>query len=103
VQVKQGQTAATYEKMTLRIHEWLVEHGYEPFAEVVEASTKRYKLQLLANECGVPCTPTVEGVVDFLMGMSDGDVDKGGSRSARAKDWYASPLWGKSQADKNMR
>ena len=41
----------------------------------------------------------VEAIVDFLMGMSTGDVEKGGSRSAREKEWYASNLWGRSQAE----
>ena len=35
----------------------------------------------------------------FFIGMTTGDVEKGGSRAARAKDWYASPMWGKSQAE----
>ena len=52
-QVKQGRTAAGYEKMVLRMNEWMTEQGYEPFAEVVEVSPKRYRLELLEDD-GVP-------------------------------------------------
>ena len=49
-----------------------------------------------------PRVPSVEAVIEFLIGMTTGDVEKGGSRSARDKDWYASPMWGKSQAEMLM-
>ena len=98
-QVKQVNTAATYEKMALSINEWMTEQGYEPFAEVVEVTPKRYELKLLTETDGSPRVPSVEAIVDFLIGMSTGDVDKGGSRSAREKAWYASNFWGRSQAD----
>jgi hypothetical protein len=35
-QVKQVRTAAGYEKMVLRINDWMVEQGYTPFCHVVE-------------------------------------------------------------------
>jgi hypothetical protein len=34
--VKQVRTAAGYEKMVLRINDWMVEQGYTPFCHVVE-------------------------------------------------------------------
>ena len=98
LQVIQARTAASYEKVALRINEWFVHQGYEAFAEVVEESDKRYRLKLLSDD-DVPRVPCVEGVIEFLIAMSTGDVDKGGDRAARNKDWYASPLWGKSQAE----
>ena len=49
-----------------------------------------------------PRVPSVEAVIEFLIGMTTGDVEKGGSRSARDKDWYASLMWGKSQAEMLM-
>ena len=97
-QVKQTRTAAGYEKMVLRVNEWMVEQGYEAFAHVVEVSDKRYHLELLSDD-GVPRVPSLEAVLEFLIGMSTGEVEKGGSREARGKAWYASPLWGKSQAE----
>jgi hypothetical protein len=99
LQMKQTWTAARlYEKMVLRVNEWIVEQGYEAFIHVVEVSPHRYELQLLADE-GVPRTPAVDGVIEFLVGMKYGDVDKGGSREARGKEWYASIFWGRSQAE----
>ena len=70
-QVKQGRTAAGYEKMVLRMNEWMQEQGYEPFAEVVEVSPKRYRLELLEDD-GVPRVPLLEAVVEFLVGMTTG-------------------------------
>ena len=35
-QVKQVRTAAGYEKMVLRINDWMVEQDYTPFCHVVE-------------------------------------------------------------------
>ena len=101
-QPKQANTAASYEKMALTMHEWMVAQGYEQWAHVVEVEPQRYRLELLADE-GTPRVPTVEAVVEFLIGMSTGDVEKGGSREARSRDWYATPLWGKSQAEMFMR
>ena len=97
--MKQANTAATYEKMVLSINEWMTEQGYEAFAEVVEVAPKRFELKLLIEADGSPRMPSVESIVDFLIGMSTGEVEKGGSRSARDKEWYASNLWGKSQAE----
>lgn len=96
-QVKQVRTAAAYEKMVLTAHEWMVEQGYEPWAQVVEVEEKRYRLELLADD-GVPRVPTLEGIIEFLIGMTTGEVEKGGNREARDQEWYASPAWGKSQA-----
>ena len=93
--MKQANTAATYEKMVLSINEWMTEQGYEAFAEVVEVAPKRFELKLLIEADGSPRMPSVESIVDFLIGMSTGEVEKGGSRSARDKEWYASNLWGK--------
>ena len=87
--------------MVLRVNEWMVSEGYEPFAIVVEVEKKRYRLDLLSDD-GVPRVPSLEGVIEFMIGMSTGDVEKGGSREARSKDWYASQLWGKSQAELSM-
>ena len=81
-QVKQTRAAASYEKMVLRVNEWYVEQGYESFCHVVEVTPKRFEVQLLVDD-GVPRTPSVEGAVEFLLGMAEGDVEKGGSRSAR--------------------
>ena len=83
------------------INEWAVEQGYQPFCHVVEVSVKRYQLELLAD-AGIPRVPSPELIIEFVMGMTQGDVEKGGSREARGKDWYASPLWGKSQAEMCM-
>ena len=57
-----------------------------------------------AFKCGVrvarqPRVPSVEAIIEFFIGMTTGDVEKGGSRSAREKDWYASPMQGKTQAE----
>ena len=112
--------------MVLRINEWTREQGFEPFCHVVEVSVKRYRLELLADE-GVPRVPSLEAVIEFVIGMTTGDVEKGGCRDARvthyrlivrtsacalsvdvqfaiaqAKDWYASAAWGLSQADMFM-
>ena len=83
--MKQANTAATYEKMVLSINEWMTEQGYEAFAEVVEVAPKRFELKLLIEADGSPRMPSVESIVDFLIGMSTGEVEKGGSRSARAR------------------
>ena len=101
LQAKQVQCAAAYERAVLRINEWAVEQGYQPFCHVVEVSVKRYQLELLAD-AGIPRVPSPELIIEFVMGMTQGDVEKGGSREARGKDWYASPLWGKSQAEMCM-
>ena len=93
-QVKQTLTAAGYEKMVLRTNAWMVKQGYETFWEVVEVSPKRYSLELCVRR-GRPCVPKLKAVIEFLIGMSTGDVLKGGDRDARHKDWYASPMWGK--------
>ena len=50
-----------------------------------------------AFKCGVrvarqPRVPSVEAMIEFLIGMMTGDVEKGGSQTARDKDWYASPM-----------
>ena len=100
-QVKQGRTASSYEFKVLRINDWMVEQEYTPFCRVVEVSPKRYRVEVLADD-GVPRVPSVEAVIEFFIGMTTGDVEKGGSRAARAKDWYASPMWGKSQAEMSM-
>ena len=89
------------------------------------------RAQLSEGSNGVPRVPSLESVIEFLIGMSTGDVEKGGSREARDKDcacdgllsnawvlarcstdvslgssrvweWYASPAWGKSQAEMLM-
>jgi len=99
---KQTRTAAGYEKMVLTVNDWMVEQGYEAFAHVVQVTPKRYRLQLRTVK-GKPQVPSLEAIIEFVMGMASGDVEKGGSRAARAKDWYASPLWGRSQADMFMR
>eukprot|EP00966_Prymnesium_polylepis_P185913 4309346-Prymnesium_polylepis.2 len=77
---------------------WMTEQGYEPLCHVVEVTPKRYRVELLTDELGAPITSEVEAVVEFLSGMASGKVLKGGSREARDKDWYASSLWGRSQA-----
>eukprot|EP00966_Prymnesium_polylepis_P113624 2627112-Prymnesium_polylepis.1 len=100
--VKQVNTASAYERMVLSANMWMVEQGYEAFCRVVEVTPQRYKVELIADEGGVPRTPEVEAVVEFLTGMAEGDVLKGGSREAREKDWYASSLWGRSQAEQLM-
>ncbi len=66
MQVKQVFTASGYEKMVLSMNEWMAEQGYAPFAHVVEVSPKRYQLNLLTDADGVPRTPEVEAVVEFL-------------------------------------
>lgn len=81
-QVKQARTSAAYEKMVLRVNEWLVEHEYDAFCHVVEVEDKRYRVELLADD-GVPRVPELTGIVEFLIGMTTGDVEKGGSREAR--------------------
>ena len=101
LQVKQARTAARYEKMVLRANEWMVEQGYAAFCEVVEESETRYTVKLLAVD-GVPQVPSLEAVIEFMIGFTTGEVEKGGSRAAREQDWYASPLWGKSQAEMCM-
>ena len=83
--------------MVLRINAWLVEQEYEPFVRTIEVSPGRYQLELLSDD-GVPRVPTLEAVIEFLIGMSTGEVEKGGDRDARDTDVYASPLWGKTQA-----
>ena len=97
VQVKQTRTAAAYEKMVLRINAWLVEQEYEPFARTVEVSPGRYQLELISDD-GVPRVPMLEAVIEFMLGMSTGEVQKGGDREARDTEVYASPMWGKTQA-----
>jgi hypothetical protein len=79
-----------------------LEQGYDAFAEVVEVTRQRYRVQLVSEE-GTPRVPELEAIVEFLIGMSTGEVEKGGSRAARSKDWYASALWEKSQAEMFMR
>ena len=69
----QARTAAAYEKMALRVNGWLEAQGYEPFACVKELSPGRYKLELL-EEDGVPRVPTLEGIVEFVIGMSTGEL-----------------------------
>ena len=51
----------------------------------MEVSEKRYRVELLSDD-GVPRVPSLESVIEFLIGMSTGDVEKGGSREARDKD-----------------
>jgi len=81
--VKQARTSAGYEKMVLRMNEWLVEHDYDAFCDVVEVSEKRYRVELMVDD-GVPRVPELTGVIEFLIGMTTGDVEKGGSREARS-------------------
>ena len=50
----------------------------------------------------VPRVPTLPAIIEFLIGMSTGDVEKGGSREARDKEWYASPAWGLSQVSQRV-
>ena len=76
----------------------MTENDYEHWCKVVEVSEKRYRLELLVDE-NIPRVPPVEGVLEYLIGMTSGAVLKGGSRAARAKDWYGSTLHGKSQAE----
>ena len=97
-QPKQTRTAAGYEKMVLTMNEWMVDQGYKAFAHVVEVTQKRYRLEL-QTVTGKPQVPRLEAIIESMMGMANGDVEKGGSRAAREKDWCASPLWGRSQAD----
>ena len=59
-QVRQVQCEGNYEKMVLRMHEWMEEEGYDAFAEVIEVSPKRYELRLLMDEKGTPHVPEVE-------------------------------------------
>ena len=122
-QVKQGRTASSYEFKVLRVNDWMVEQEHDPFCHVVEVSPQRYRVELLADDGAVrstnrawcarrdtkrvhgvcmarqPRVPSVEAVIEFLIGMTTGDVEKGGSRVARDKDWYASPMQGKTQAE----
>ena len=79
------------------------------FARVVLVSEepRLYRLEILTKDdvpppAGVPVLPTVDGLLEFILGMANGDVKKGGDRDARAKDWYASPMNGLSQADISM-
>ena len=51
---------------------------------------------------GVPRVPQMEAVIEFLIGMSTGAVEKGGDRAARDTDVYGSPMWGKTQAEMFM-
>ena len=44
----------------------------------------------------------MEAVIEFLIGMSTGAVEKGGDRAARDTDVYGSPMWGKTQAEMFM-
>ena len=83
--MKQARAAAAYEKMALRINDWMVEQGYEPFGHVVEVAEKRYRLELLADD-GVPRVPSLEALIEFLIGMTTGDVEKGGSREASEEE-----------------
>ena len=48
-------TAAGYEKMVLTVNEWIAEQGYDAFAEVVEMTPQRYRVQLISEE-GTPRT-----------------------------------------------
>ena len=77
--MKQSRTAARYEKMVLRANEWIVEQGYDAFCEVVEVSKSRYRVQLLSID-GVPQVPSLEAVIEFMIGFTTGDVEKGVSR-----------------------
>ena len=43
--MKQGHTAAAYEKMVLRVNAWMVEQEYEPFAHTVEVAPGRYRVE----------------------------------------------------------
>ena len=70
--------------MVLTINEWVQKQGYEPFAEVVTVSEGRYRLDLLSDD-GTPRVPCLESVIEFLIGMSTGEVEKGGSREARCQ------------------
>ena len=101
LQVKQARTAAAYEKMVLRVNAWMVEQEYEPFAHTVEVAPGRYRVELL-QDAGVPRVPQMEAVIEFLIGMSTGAVEKGGDRAARDTDVYGSPMWGKTQAEMFM-
>ena len=98
-QVRQANTSARYEKAVLRVNCWLEKNGYNPFARVVLVSEepRLYRLEILTKDdvpppAGVPVLPTVDGLLEFILGMANGDVKKGGDRDARAKDWYASPM-----------
>ena len=51
--MKQARTSAGYEKMVLRMNEWLVEPDYDAFCDVVEVSEKRYR-----GELGRPIRPS---------------------------------------------
>ena len=76
-QVKQGRTASSYEFKVLRINDWMVEQEYTPFCRVAEVSPKRYRVEVLADD-GVPRVPSVEAVIEFFIGVTTGDVEKGG-------------------------
>ena len=41
-QVKQARTSTAYEKMVLRVNEWLVEHEYDAFCQVVQVTDNKY-------------------------------------------------------------
>ena len=99
--MKQARVAAAYEKMVLRVNAWMVEQDYMPFARTVEVSSGRYRLELIQVD-GVPRVPSIEAVIEFLIGMSTGDVEKGGDRKARDSELYASPMWGLTQAEMQM-
>ena len=83
--MKQVFSAAGYEKMVLRINSWMVEQGYDAFAEVVEVTPHRYELKILADD-GVPRTREVDGLIEFFVGMERGDVEKGGCRKTRSQE-----------------
>lgn len=87
--------------MVLSMNEWMAEQGYEPFAHVVEVTPQRYQLEVLTDD-GVPRTPELEGIIEFLNGMASGEVLKGGNRAARDTNWYASSCWGRAQAEQLM-
>ena len=53
----------------------VVKEGYEPFCQVVEVTPKRFEVQLLVDD-GVPRTPALQAIVEFLMGMTTGEVEK---------------------------
>ena len=62
-QVKQTRTAASYEKMVLRVNAWMVEQDFDPFVRIVEVSSGRYQLELISDD-GVPRVPMLEAVID---------------------------------------
>ena len=100
-QVVEVHSLSGYEKSVMTVNEWIKTHGYEPFAEIVEVEPQRYKLQLLADD-GVPRVPEEDAIIEFFIGMKTGEVEKGGSRALRDTDVYASPMWGKTQAQMFM-